>query len=278
MAHNDKLAEVHDRLIAAIDNLVSGDDWRRFLEVSQRLHAYSPNNVLLILAQRPTASRAAGYRTWRSLGYQVRRGEKGIAVLAPIVTRRRPVDIDDELEHPEVVRILGGFRVVYVFDIEQCDGPPWPDVRPALLTGDAPGALWDLLAAQVDAAGFSIERGACAGANGRTDFDARSVRVRDDVAPAQAVKTLAHELAHVLLHDGTEYATGCRGRAEIEAESVAFLVLTTAGVDAGSYSFSYVAGWSDGHTDWVAHTAHRVITCARQIIAGLGLDSDNAVA
>jgi antirestriction protein ArdC len=278
MAHNDKLAEVHDRLIAAIDNLVSGDDWRRFLEVSQRLHAYSPNNVLLILAQRPTASRAAGYRTWRSLGYQVRRGEKGIAVLAPIVTRRRPVDIDDELEHPEVVRILGGFRVVYVCDIEQCDGPPWPDVRPALLTGDAPGALWDLLAAQVDAAGFSIERGACAGANGRTDFDARSVRVRDDVAPAQAVKTLAHELAHVLLHDGTEYATGCRGRAEIEAESVAFLVLTTAGVDAGSYSFSYVAGWSDGHTDWVAHTAHRVITCARQIIAGLGLDSDNAVA
>ena len=276
MAHNDKLAEVHDRLIAAIDDLVSGDDWRRFLEASQRLHAYSPNNVLLILAQRPTASRAAGYRTWQSLGYQVRRGEKGIAVLAPIVSRRRPVDGDDE--HPGVVRILRGFRVVYVFDIEQCDGPPWPDVRPALLTGDAPAALWDLLAAQVNAAGFSIERDACTGANGRTDFDAHSVRVRDDVAPAQAVKTLAHELAHVLLHDGTEYATVCRGRAEIEAESVAFLVLTTTGVDAGSYSFPYVAAWSDGHTDRVAHTADRVITCARQIIAGLGLDSDNAVA
>jgi antirestriction protein ArdC len=278
MAHTDKLAEVHDRLIAAIDDLVSGDDWRRFLEASQRLHAYSPNNVLLILAQRPTASRAAGYRTWQSLGYQVRRGEKGIAVLAPIVSRRRPVDIEDELEHPEVVRILRGFRVVHVFDIEQCDGPPWPDVRPALLTGDAPAALWDLLAAQVDAAGFSIERGACTGANGRTDFDAHSVRVRDDVAPAQAVKTLAHELAHVLLHDGTEYAAGCRGRAEIEAESVAFLVLTTTGVDAGSYSFPYVAAWSHGNTDRVAHTADRVITCARQIIAGLGLDSEDAVA
>lgn len=278
MAHNDKLAEVHDRLIAAIDDLVSGDDWRRFLEASQRLHTYSPNNVLLILAQRPTASRAAGYRTWESLGYQVQRGEMGIAVLAPIVTRRRPVDIDDELEHPGVARILRGFRVVYVFDIEQCDGPPWPDVRPALLTSDAPAALWELLAAQVDAAGFSIERGACSGANGRTDFDAHSVRVCDDVAPAQAVKTLAHELAHVLLHDGTEYATGCRGRAEIEAESVAFLVLTTAGVDAGSYSFPYVAAWSDGNTDRVADTADQVITCARQIIAGLGLDSEDAVA
>ena len=93
-----------------------------------------------------------------------------------------------------------------------------------------------------------------------------------------SVKTLAHELAHVLLHDGTEHATGCRGRAEIEAESVAFLVLTTAGVDAGCYTFPYVAGWSDGNTDRVADTADRVITCARQIIAGLGLDRADAVA
>jgi antirestriction protein ArdC len=220
----------------------------------------------------------AGYRRWQSLGYQVRRGERGIAVLAPVVTRRRPVDDTDEAEHPEVVHILRGFRVVHVFDISQCDGPPWPEVRPELLTGAAPTALWDSLAAQVTNAGFAVERGNCGGANGRTDYPARTVTVRPDVDPAQAVKTLAHELAHVLLHDGTEYAVGCRGRAEVEAESVAFLVLTAAGFSAGSYSFAYVARWSEGESERVAKTADRVITCARAILDRLGIQERGAVA
>jgi antirestriction protein ArdC len=275
---NDKLAEVHDRLVAAIEDLVSGEDWRAFLEASQRLHTYSASNVLLILSQFPGATRVGGYRTWKGLGYQVRRGEKGIAVLAPIVTRRRRIDNHEEDDQPEVVRILRGFRVVHVFDISQCDGPPWPEVAPTLLTGDAPAALWDGLADQVQAAGFTLRRGECGGANGRTDFAARTVCVRDDVEALQAVKTLTHELAHALLHDGSEYSLGCRGRAEVEAESVAFLVLSAAGLDAGSYSFAYVARWSEGNPAQVAKTADRVITCARTIVDALGIEHQEAVA
>nr|MDQ3643399.1 ArdC family protein [Actinomycetota bacterium] len=101
---NDKLAEVHDRLVSTIADLVSGEDWRRFLEASQRLHAYSASNVLLILNQHRAATRVAGYRTWQRLGYQVRRGEKGIAVLAPVVSRRRGVDEKEDHDDPEVVR------------------------------------------------------------------------------------------------------------------------------------------------------------------------------
>ncbi len=271
MAKNDKLAEVHEQLTRAIDDLVSGEDWTRFLEASRRMHTYSPNNVLLIMAQRPKATAVAGYRTWQALGYQVRRGEKSIGILAPVVSRRRPEEDEDEQAQPGAVRILRGFRVVHVFDIEQCEGPPLPDVQPALLTGDAPAALWDLLSRQVEAAGFTVERGPCPGANGRTFFGPKVVRVRDDVEPAQAVKTLAHELAHVLLHDGTEYAMGCRGRAEVEAESVAFVVLTTAGLESGAYSFPYVAAWSDGQPELVTATADRVIGCARRIIEAIGL-------
>ncbi len=275
---NDKLADVHDRLVAAIEDLVSGEDWRRFLEASQRLHAYSASNVLLILSQFPGATRVGGYRTWQGLGYQVRRGEKGIAVLAPIVTRRRPVDDHEDDDQPELARILRGFRVVHVFDITQCDGPPWPEVAPTLLTGDAPATLWDGLAAQVQAAGFTLQRGDCGHANGRTDFAARTVCVRDDVEALQAAKTLSHELAHVLLHDGSEYSLGCRGQAEVEAESVAFLVLSAAGLDAGSYSFAYVARWSEGKSEQVTKTADRVITCARAIVDGLGIEDQEAVA
>lgn len=278
MPTNDKLAETHEHLVRAIEDLVSGDDWLRFLRFAGRFHAYSASNALLILAQRPDATRVAGYKTWRTLGYQVRRGENGIAILAPIVTRRRPIDEEDDRERPEVVRLLRGFRVVHVFDIAQCDGPPTPEVRPELLSGDAPGCLWDGLAAQVHALGFSLERGDCHGANGRTDFAAKTVRVRDDVEPAQAAKTLAHELAHALLHDGSEYATGCRGRAEVEAESVAFLVLTSAGVDAGRYSFAYVARWSDGSLEQVVKTAERAITCARTILSALEVEQQQGVA
>lgn len=280
---NDKLAEVHDRLVAAIEDLVSGEDWRAFLEASQRLRSYSASNVLLILSQFPGATRVGGYRTWKGLGYQVRRGERGIAVLAPIVTRRRRLDDHEDDDHedndqPEVVRILRGFRVVHVFDISQCDGPPWPEVAPTLLTGDAPATLWDGLAAQVQAAGFTLRRGDCGAANGRTDFAARTVCVRDDVEALQAVKTLTHELAHALLHDGSEYSLGCRGRAEVEAESVAFLVLSAARLDAGSYSFAYVARWSEGNPKQVAKTADRVITCTRTIVDALGIEHQEAVA
>ena len=208
----------------------------------------------------------------------MRHGENGIAILAPVVTRRRPIDKEGDRGRPGLVRLLRGYRVVHVFDIAQCDGPPPPDVRPELLTGDAPGPLWDGLAAQVDALGFSLERGDCHGANGRTDFTAKTVRVRDDVEPAQAAKTLAQELAHALLHDGSEYSTGCRGRAEVEAESVAFLILTSAGVDTSGYSFAYVARWSEGSPEQVVKTAERVIACARKILSQLEVEHEQGVA
>jgi hypothetical protein len=191
---NPKLTQVHDRLLHQLEALVESQDWREFLTVASRFHRYSTNNVLLILSQRPDATRVAGYRTWERLGRQVRRGERGIAILAPCVRRARPVDDQEAAERPELVRILRGFRVAHVWDISQTDGEPLPDIRPALLAGEAPEGLWDALAHQVTEAGFSLERGDCGGANGRTDYLTRTVTVRADVEPAQAVKTLAHEL------------------------------------------------------------------------------------
>jgi hypothetical protein len=207
-----------------------------------------------------------GYRTWKGLGYQVRRGEKGIAVLAPIVTRRRRLDDHEEDDQPEVLRILRGFRVVHVFDISQCDGPPWPEVAPTLLTGDAPATLWDGLAVQVQAAGFTLRRGDCGGANGRTDFVARTVCVRDDVEALQGTKTLCHDLlAHVVLHDGIQ-AVARRDLAEVEAESVAYLVCHSAGLASDDYSLPYVARWSGGDPAQVRLTAERVIATSRRIL------------
>ncbi len=191
----DKLDELHQRLTAQVEALVSGDDWRAMLDIAARLHRYSARNVILILSQRPAGvTRVAGYRRWQSLGRQVRKGEQGIAILAPCVYRKRAVDDAAGNDSPELTRILRGFRVAYVWDESQTDGDPLPDVRPELLVGADPAQLWAGLAAQLNAGGYSVSRGDCGGANGSTDFLARKVMVRDDVDELQAAKTLCHDL------------------------------------------------------------------------------------
>ena len=116
-----------------------------------------------------------------------------------------------------------GVKPVSVFDVSQTDGDPLPEPPEAkLLTGQAPPGLWDALQAFVEAQSYSVSRGDCGEANGVTIFDTRQVRVRADVDDAQAVKTLAHEAGHVLLHAPERRDNfSCRGVAEVEAESVA---------------------------------------------------------
>jgi len=194
MPTTDKIRQLHETLLTQVQALVDGDDWREFLTVASRFHRYSANNILLILAQRADATRVGGYRCWKALGRQVRKGERGIAILAPCVYRSRPVD-DAETDGPsEQARVLRGFRAVHVWDVSQTDGEALPDVRPELLSGDGPTGLWAALATQVSAAGFELLRAPCGQANGVTDYGARTVTVRPDVDEAQAAKTLGHDL------------------------------------------------------------------------------------
>lgn len=215
------------------------------------------------MAQRPDATRVAGFHTWRKLGRRVRRGEKSLRILAPCIYTKRLEDDDQESKE---VRVLGGFKVVHVFDISQTDGEELPDMRPALLSGAAPQGLWEAVASQVERQGFTVERGRCPGrANGVASFDRRKVIVRPDLDPAQALKTLIHELTHVLLHEaGRE-----RQRAEVEAESVAFIVCRACGLPSDDYTFPYVAAWSSGDLEIVRETGDRVVSCARRILDGL---------
>jgi hypothetical protein len=169
--------------------------------------------------------------------------------------------------------VLRGFRVTHVFDVSQTDGKPLPDAGPSLLAGGSPRGLWDRLADQVHGAGFTLDRGDCGTANGYTDHTRKHVRVRDDVSPAQASKTLAHELAHVLLHGPDEPARE-RNVAEVEAESVAYVVTGAAGLPTEGYSVPYVASWSAGNSDVVREAAARVLSTARHIIERAGPPSD----
>jgi DNA primase len=255
-----RIEALHGELQEGIRELVSGDDWQRTLDAAARFHRYSFGNMMLILRQRPEATRCAGYKTWQALGRQVRRGERGIAIFAP-----RTRKVEDESTGEDRV-VLTGFGLVHVFDQGQTEGPDLPG-EPTKLTGQAPPGIWDALAREVGAAGYELIREPCAG-NGMTIPSVRRVVVRPDLSDAQAVKTLAHELAHVMLHAGE--CVGSNPRTETEAESTSYIVTKALGMDPDGYSFPYIAGWSGGDPKLVAETGERVMRCAQSILGAIG--------
>jgi hypothetical protein len=236
----DALRKAHGKLQNAVAEIVSGDDWKRMLKVASNFHRYSFNNHLMIFCQRPDATLVAGFQKWKSLGHFVNKGERGIAIFAPCKYRTK---IDKEDGEEEVLQSIRGFRVVHVFDISQTEGEEIADLdalRPKLLDGDAPEGVWDALMAQAEAAGFEVIRDRKRGENGYCDLLKKEIAVRPDVAAAQALKTLVHELAHALLH-GDEVVRP-REIQEVEVESVAYIVCDALGLDTSDYSFAYVAG------------------------------------
>ncbi len=279
----DKLTALHEQISDGVAALVESDGWRAMLDTAAKFHSYSLGNLLLIGAQAPQATRVAGFRTWQSVGRQVRKGERGIAILAPCTYRPKAAERAEPAAPagpepatscsggaaPDVGgKQVRGFRVVHVFALHQTEGAPLPEVAPALLVGQAPAGLWDALEGQVLGHGYTVHRGDTRRANGWTDPTSHTVRVSSAVDDAQAVKTLIHELAHLEaghVADLPTYAT-CRGRCEVEAESIAYVVATAQGMHASGYSFAYVAGWAGGDLSVVRQAADTVTQTARRIL------------
>ena len=131
----------------------------------------------------------------------------------------------------------------------------------------------DALVAQANAAGFEVVRERRGTAIGYCDFGSGQIGVRPDVDGLQAVKTLVHELGHALLHSGRDAS---RDIAEVEVESVAFIVLDAVGLASDDYSFPYVARWASGDLEVVKATAGRVVDCASRILAGVEREGGSA--
>ncbi|WP_308468466.1 ArdC-like ssDNA-binding domain-containing protein [Rathayibacter soli] len=302
-AREAKLEVLHERLAGAVEALVSGEDWKRALEFAARFRARSFNNTLLIWTQHldafekgrvpePSPSYVAGFKQWQTLGRQISAGQAGYMILAPVTGRFATATPQDgqswrrlgRFEKPrpgETVRSrMVGAKPAYVWDLSQTTGDVLPETpRPNLLQGEAPEGLWDGLAALVAAEGFALLRvpheGMIGGANGLTDYLARTVAVRENMDLAAQVKTLAHELAHVRMHGpGNEDAVVHRGIGEVEADSVALMVGAAHGMDTSSYTVPYVSGWAatvEGKTpvEVVQATGERVRKTAAAILDAL---------
>lgn len=266
-----QVEQAHRQLTEKIDELMTPEGWEAMINARRWLRKYSLNNLMLILAQCPIATDVRPYGakvnpdkgSWKAVGRFARPGQTALRIYAP--SFRKDENGDDKLAY---------FRLVPVFDVSQTDGEPLaevPDLTPELLRGDAPAKLWDLAAKLVADAGFSLSRAVHpehTEANGVTDYAARTVTVRPDVEPAQAVKTLIHELAHIRC--GHEKRELTRSRKEVEAESVACIVVSVANLDSAAYTVPYVAGWADGRTE-IEESAGTVLKISKKILEDLGI-------
>jgi antirestriction protein ArdC len=257
---------LHNQLTTQIEALTNSEEWMKFLAFAQSFHAYSLNNLMLILSQRPTATAVAGFRQWQDKGRQVRKGEKAINIFG-YSTKKVTVENTETGEEEE--KKVARFPILSVFDINQTDPIEGSEAGEkyanpvSRLTGEDDAGITAKITAYLETLGWTVEREAIPGeTNGYTTTDG-SKRVAIDAAlsPAQAAKTAMHEAAHVLMHaeeDHAEYIAH-RGTKETEAESVAYVVAGMLGLDTSAYSVGYVAGWAGADLDLIRSTAANVL-------------------
>jgi antirestriction protein ArdC len=212
-----------------------------YLAAMARFHAYSFGNILSIARQRPTATRVAGFHTWKELGRFVKRGEKGIQILAPMVGHRRRKDDADRSrtqdDNAKPAPMLIGFRAVYVFDVEQTEGADLPEFAHNI-TGEVGGhrsRLIDFLARQNIALEYSENIAPALGIS-----YGGKIAILPGQSPAEEVVTLVHELGHELLHKTDRRTMTTATVRETEAEAVAFIVGQAIGLEMGRASSDYI--------------------------------------
>ena len=206
-----------------------------YLQFISQFHSYSFHNVLSIYTHCPKASHVAGFSTWKKLGRFVRKGEKGIPILAPCTQK---VTQEDKNGNEEQIKRIMFFKIVYVFDISQTEGKAIPEA-PITATGSDAGLL-SILEQITANHNIKLEYKSLLGSHHGTSYGGR-IEVNSSLDPAGKSSVVIHELAHELLHRGDDRHSLSRQQKELEAEATAHVVcshfkLTTA-------SANYLALW-----------------------------------
>lgn len=250
-------------LETGVENLFTSEKYADYLKTMAKFHRYSFNNTLLIAMQRPDATLVTGYNKWKSMGRQVKKGEKGITIIAPVpVKQKREREVLDKDQMPvmdsdgkpmveEVEVTLPRFKATTVFDINQTYGDPIPTLNPEELTSNVEN--YEIFMEAIKRVSpvpirFDEIEG---GAKGYYHTVDKEVVIQKGMSESQTMKTALHEVAgHARMHDrDLMKANGIEKdqmTKEVEAESVAFACAAYYNLDTSDYSFPYIAGWSSG--------------------------------
>lgn len=263
-AAESKLDTIMKSLEEGVEKVFTSEQYQMYLQTMAKFHNYSFNNTLLIAMQRPDATLLAGYQTWqKKFQRHVKRGEKGIKIIAPVPVKEKRqgekideetqeivIGIDGQPETETVERILPRFRVTTVFDVSQTEGEPLPTLEVNELVGDV-FIYEDFMKGleEISPVPFQFQE-IDSGAKGYYSNAEKLVAIQTGMSQAQTMKTAVHETAHAILHDRDVMEengiTKDRMTKEVESESVAYVVCNHFGLDTSDYSFNYVAGWSSG--------------------------------
>ena len=247
-------------LESGVEELFTSNRYQEFLKTMAKFHNYSFNNTMLIAMQRPDATLVTSYKNWQSMGRQVMKGEKGITIIAPAPYKKmKEKEVLDENQRPimgtdgkpkteQVEVTVPHFKAVTVFDIAQTSGEPIQTLAPELLTA-AVQDFDSFMQAIQKISSVPIRFDEIDGnANGYYHNADKEIVIKKGLSESQTLKTAIHETVHAKLHDkeimeslGVEKD---RLTKEVEAESVAYCVCSSFGLDTSDYSFPYIAGWS----------------------------------
>lgn len=236
------------QLFTELKNGVSGN-YLKYLDFKAKFHNYSFGNSILIALQRPGATFVKGYRQWQEMGYHVKKGEKGIGILAPLMLTMvvdgddiRPARRGEPLEGKEVIKKLYGFKDVYVFDIDQTDCKEYPKFF-YQLGNDNKVIYYQLLKIFDDNKIKVVEVDIDGLAQGYYQVGADKVCISKDIDTDNKLLTLLHEVAHKLCHDRPDYKDAYSySEGEAHAESVAYIVSKYLGVR-NPFTTDYLINW-----------------------------------
>jgi hypothetical protein len=248
-----RITERIQELAQATDVARVSQEMQHYLDMCASFHQYSPCNVRLILMTRPSASNVAGFKKWQSLGRYVCKGEHGIPILAPIITK---ITNDKGEEEQRLV----GFKVVYVFDVSQTAGEPLPD-PPDWKSPEKNTELQEKLMLFAQSKGIQVQIKSI----GR-DIQGVSLGGKVILDPEAGTKTLIHEIAHELFHHVKNVLTDHTYR-ELEAESVAYVVAKHFGLN-GLSSPNYNA-LHGATADLILEHLERIRNTAEEIIKAI---------
>ena len=282
--NQEKIKAALNRIEDCLETINTDEDWLKFLSFQAQFYNYSFGNAMLIFSQNPNATYVKGYKAWNKLGRYVKRGSKGLAILAPCIRKvevfKEPENKNlyhDEEAEKEIKKVVSGFRIAYVYDIADTDGDD--SMLPVLVTGLAGNGeqekeIYERLL-NVISKEHCVQEVSGTASKGSFNLETEVISIRGDLEYLQKIKTLLHEYAHLLdfqMHPEDDIS---RNRRELIAESVAFIVSLRLGLDTSRYSMSYIKSWLKDKEE-LKIIADSVQKIAYTIITELAESSDSA--
>lgn len=276
---NQKMEEVQNLLKNGVEKIQNSEEFKKYLTVMSKFHNYSLNNTLLIYLQNPNATAVAGFNKWKKDFHRtVKKGEKSIRILAPILKNKELLELDenDNEESKNENKIIVGYRPVPVFDISQTVGEELPQApKPKCLNGNYSLYEQNKTILQKLTGYEVVEAPREDGANGSCNYETKIISIQKDLSELQKMKTLLHECGHALLHGTLFHKTKLEGYEfevmansnirEVEAESVSFVVSQFLGFDSSEFSFNYIVNWS-GKNEYLENSLKRIRNAANKMI------------